>query len=189
MWRFAIAITLIEILLSALAAALFTMDFDPEPYLTAEELRGLNFPHEGHATRRRIRFDELLGYDSEATLLHPKQSLWVGVRVNQTRADYDARRRREENWATKASFGTSMILDDPGPKDVGFTVRHRRAPYVRCELVRFMGDRMLIVKVSSESGPEDEALAACERRARVIQARMLSKLRGTSRPVTAADRR
>ena len=190
MWRFAAAITLLEILLTAFAASLFTVDREPDPYMTADDLAEVNLPFEGHRAQRQNRFEALLGYDTHATLLRPRQILWVSVRVDQTRDDFDARRRREENWATKPSFGKSAILDDPGHGDVGFTVRHRSAKGARCELVRFREGRMLVVKVSiSEmAASADEELAACERRARIVQERMFEKLRWWGEPATAGPR-
>ena len=179
MWRFAATITLLEILLTVIAASLFTIDREPDPFMTEDDLTTVNLPFEGHRVQRQNRFDALLGYDTHATLLRPSQSLWVSVRVDQSRVDFDSRRRREESWATKASFGESSILDDPGHDDVGYTVRHRSAKGARCELVRFRGGRMLVVKVSigqMAAAPEEE-LAACERRARIVQERMFEKLR------------
>lgn len=189
MWRFAAAITLVEIALTALSAALITMDFDPDPYLSADDLRNLGLPFENHATQRRMRFDALLGYDSSMALLNPRQSASVSVRVEQTRVDFDARRRREENWATKPGFGRSTVSVDPGHEDEGFMVRHASAKDVRCELVRFRGDRMVIVRVSRGGieGDADEELAACERRARILQGRILSKIRWWS-PLRAGRR-
>jgi len=179
MWRFAAAVTLLEIVLTAFTATLFTFDPEPESYLAAEDLTQIGLPFEGHKTQRQTRFEALLGYDSTATLLRPRQTLWVSVRVDQSEVDFQSRRRREENWATKASFGTSAVLDDPGRDGAGYLVRHRSATGVRCELVRFRGGRMLLVKVSRGElvGSPDEELAGCERRARVIQERMLRKLR------------
>lgn len=190
MWRFATAVTLIEIGLTAFTAALFGLESDPDPYLTTDDLREFNFPFESHETERRLRFEALLGYESSTVLLHPRQSAWVSARVDQTEIDFASRRRREENWAAKGEPGATLILDDPGHLDQGYLVRQRSPSGARCELVRFRGDRMLIVKVSRRDfveAPEEE-LAACERRARVLQARMLQKLRWWSAPATA-DRR
>ena len=190
MWRFAAAITLLEILLTAFAASLFTADDGPAFYMTPDDLAEVNLPFEGHRVQRQIRFEALLGYDSQATLLRPRQSLLVSVRVDQTRVDFDARRRREENWSTKASFGKSSILEDPGHGDVGYTVRQRSATGARCELVRFQDGRMLVVKVSNGelAAAADEELAACERRARIVQERMFEKLRWWNQPPTAGPR-
>lgn len=191
MTRFAISVTAVEILLTAFAAALFTLESDPEPYFSEDDLRELSLPYERHQTQRRIRFEALLGYDSSFALLHPAQNAWVSVRVEQREDDYAARRRREENWATRPGFGRSMIRDDPGHQDLGYVVRHRSTSDVRCELVRFRGDRMLVVKVSKSGLSEnhDEALAACERRARLLQARMLGKIRWWNPVGPKADRR
>lgn len=178
MWRFAAGITVAEILLTVLSATLLTLEVEPDPYITRDDLRELALPCESHDTQRRTRFEAPLGFDSNFILEHPRQSVWVGVRVDQSKDDYAARRRREENWATKSGFGTSMILDDPGIGDTGYAVRHRNSSDVRCELVRFRGDRMVVVKVScpvSVAGP-DEGLATCERRARLLQGKILMKL-------------
>jgi hypothetical protein len=191
MTRFAVSITAVEILLTAFAAALFTLESEPEPYFSEDDLRELSLPFEKHQTQRRIRFDALLGYDSSFTLQRPAQNAWVSVRVDQTRDDYASRRRREESWATRPGFGSSTIRDDPGHQDQGYVVRHRSTSDVRCELVRFRGDRMLVVKVSRGGLGEnhDEELAACERRARLLQARMLGKIRWWSETGATADPR
>ncbi|HEX7901451.1 MAG TPA: hypothetical protein VF950_27075 [Planctomycetota bacterium] len=190
MWRFAAAITILEIILTAFTATLFTIDGEPDPYLTPDDLREINLPFEGHRTARQNRFDALLGYETHATFLRPRQTLWLSVRVDQARVDFDSRRRREENWALKPAFGKSAILDDPGHDDAGYTVRHHTATGARCELVRFRNGRMLVVKVSSSerAGSADEEVASCERRARIVQERMFEKLRWWNGPVTAGPR-
>lgn len=190
MTRFAISITAIEILLTAFTAALFTLDSEPEPYFSQDDLRELSLPFERHQTQRRIRFEALLGYDSSFTLLRPTQNAWVSVRVEQTPDDYAARRRREESWAARPGFGSSIVRDDPGHEDQGFVVRHRSASDVRCELVRFRGGRMLVVKVSKNGLKEnhDEELSACERRARLLQAKMMGKIRWWTEEPTAGPR-
>lgn len=190
MWRFATAITILEIALTAFTATLFTIDGEPDPYLTPDDLREINIPFDSHKTARQTRFEALLGYDTQAALVRPSQTLWLSLRVDQSQVDFDARRRREENWAQKADFGKSSILDDPGHDDAGYTVRHRTATGARCELVRFRNGRMLVVKVSRPelSGSVDEELAACERRARIVQERMFEKLRWWDGPATAGRR-
>jgi hypothetical protein len=179
MWRFATAITLLEILLTAGTASLFTLDADSDGFLTTDDLSLINLPFEEHKTKRQSRFDALLGYDSNTVLLSPRQSAWVSARVDQAEIDFAARRRREENWAAKSGLGTSVIFDDPGPDDAGYLVRQQNEKSVRCELVRYRGGRMLVVKVSRNElvGKPAEELAVCERRARLIQGRMLEKLR------------
>lgn len=179
MWRFASAITVLEILLTVFTATLFSADYEAEAFLTPEDLALVNMPFEELTTKRQTRLEALFGYDSNMILARPRQTAWVSVRVDQVEVDFDARRRREENWATKSAAGAWTILDDPGHDDVGYTVRHRTATSVRSELVRLRGGRMLIVKVSSSElvGVPDEELAGCERRSRILQERMLEKLR------------
>jgi len=179
MWRFAAAITVMEIILTVFTASLFTADYDADAFLTPEDLALVNMPFEELKTQRQTRLEALLGYDSNMILVGPRQNAWVSVRVDQSRVDFDARRRREENWAAKAAAGSWTVLDDPGHDDVGYTVRHRSATSARSELVRFRGGRMLIAKVSRSElvGVPDEELAGCERRARILQERMLEKLR------------
>ena len=179
MWRFAIAITALEIVLTVFTASLFTADYDADAFLTPDDLALVNMPFDELKTQRQTRLEALLGYDSNMILARPRQNAWVSVRVSQAAVDFDARRRREENWAMKSAAGTWTILDDPGHDDVGYTVRHRTATSARSELVRFRGGRMLIVKVAKSElvGVPDEELAGCERRARILQERMLEKLR------------
>lgn len=190
MWRFATAVTAVELILTGFTAALLSFESEPDPYLTRDDLAEYSLAFENFETARRIRFDALHSFDSTFTLLHPRQAVWISVRVDQTDVDFLARRRREENWATKPGFGTSTILDDPGHGDLGYSVRHRSATAARCELVRFKGDRMLVVKVSQSEAPDasDESLAVCERRGRLLQAKMLQKLRWWSTPLTAGPR-
>jgi hypothetical protein len=190
MWRFAATVTILMILLTAIAASLFSIDGDSDAFLTTDDLKLINMPFEEHKTQRQNRFEVLLGYDSNTTLLKPRMNAWVSVRVDQADIDFAARRRREENWATKPGFGNSTICDDPGQDDAGYMVRHRNEKSARCELVRYRGGRMLVVKVSRNElvGTPEEELAACERRARIIQERMLEKLRWWSAAATD-DRR
>ena len=191
MWRFAAAVTAVEFVLTGLTAVLLGFEAEPDPYLTRDDLNEFSLPFESHETARRMRFEALLGYDTNVTLLRPRQAVWISARVDQMEADYFSRRRREENWATRPGFGTSMILDDPGRNDLGYTVRHLGTKGARCELVRFKGDRMLVVKVSADAGPgesRDELAAVCERRARLLQARMLQTLRWWSEGIRAGPR-
>lgn len=179
MARFAVAVTLVELALTGLTAALFTLESPPDPFLTPDDLREFSLPFESHETARRLRFDALLGYDSNAVLLHPRQTLWVSLRVEQTAVDFQSRRRREESWAARpGQISTTAVVAEPGADGEGYAVRQRSPSGARCELVRFKGDRMLVVRISKaeplEKTPEEE-VAACERRARLIQARMLQK--------------
>jgi hypothetical protein len=180
MWRFALMITVVELALSGVAATLFTLDSPPDPYLTRDDLRDLRMAFFSHDNVRRLRFEALLGYDSNAVLENPRHIVWVSARVDQTVVDFDSRRRREEAWAKRpGQDSTTAIESCRGTDGQGFEVRQKGATGTRCELVRFKGDRMLIVRVSKtepmQRSPSEE-VAACERRARMIQARMLQKL-------------
>ncbi len=179
MARFAVAVTLLELLLSGLTVALFALESPPDPYLSPEDLREFDLPFESHETGRRLRFEALLGYDTNVVLLHPKQTAWISLRVDQLEADYLTRRRREEMGAIRPGASSrTTVSTDAGEDHPGYAVRQHGPSGARSELVRFKGDRMLIVRVSKsepfEEAPEDE-LAACERRARLLQARMLQK--------------
>lgn len=191
MARFAVAVTILELAFTGLTAALFTLDVAPDPYLTKDDLRAFSLPFERHTTERRLRFEALLGYDTHATLLHPRQSVWVTLRVEQTEVDVQSRRRREEAWAKRpGQISTTNIATDAGPDDEGYAVRQQSPTGARCELVRFKGDRMLVVRVAKQEpleGAPEEELAACERRARLLQARMLQKLKWSA-PATAGPR-
>jgi hypothetical protein len=184
MARFAASVTVAQLALSVLTAVLFSLDSPPDPYLTRDDLNGFSLPFTRHETVRQMRFDALLGYDTHATLDRPRQTLWVSVRVDQTEADFQSRRRREESWSRRPNqVSRTTIVDDADEDDQGFAVRQHGPSGARCELVRFKGDRMLVVRLSRseplEGAPEEE-LAACERRARLLQARMLEKLRWSS---------
>ena len=184
MGRFAAGVTTVQLALSVLTAVLFSLDSPPDPYFTRDDLSRFSLPFTSHETSRRMRFDALLGYDSHATLDRPRQTLWVSARVDQTEADFHSRRRREESWSRKpGQVSRTVIVDDADEGDQGFALRQHGPSGARCELVRFKGDRMLVVRLSKseplEGAPEEE-LAACERRARLIQGRMLEKLGWTS---------
>lgn len=178
MTRFAVAVTLVELALTGLTAALFTLESPPDPYLSPEDLRAFDLPFENHETARRLRFEALLGYDSNVVLLRPRQTAWVSLRVDQLEVDYLTRRGREEAWASRPGRASrTTVATDAGSDHPGYAVRQRGPSGARCELVRFKGDRMLIVRVSRNEPLEEpeEELAACERRARLLQARMLQK--------------
>jgi hypothetical protein len=187
MSRFAAAVTVVQLALGALTAVLFSLESPPDPYLTRDDLNRFNLPFTSHETARKLRFDALLGYDSHATLDRPRQVLWISARVDQTEADFQSRRRREEAWSRKpGQVSRTTIADDAAADDQGFAVRQHGPSGARCELVRFKGDRMLVVRLSASEpleGTPEEALAACERRARLLQARMIEKLGWASAPV------
>ncbi len=179
MARFAVAVTFLELVLSGLTALLFTLESPPDPYLSPEDLRDFDLPFENHETARRLRFEALLGYDTNVVLLRPRQTAWISLRVDQLEADYLTRRRREEAWASRPGKASrTTVAADAGTDHPGYAVRQQSPSGARCELVRFKGDRMLVVRVSRSEplgeAPEEE-LAACERRARLLQARMLQK--------------
>jgi hypothetical protein len=179
--RFAVAVVAVELLLTTAVGLYLAASLDVEPYLTESELRslGLGMDPESHETTRRIRFEALYAYDSNATLKDGEGTVWVSVRVNAPVLDLELRRRREESWSTKPSSGETSILDDSLTNEPGYVVRQRSPTQVRSEIVHHRGDRMLIVQVrrKGDFGPfSGKEASLCERRARYILDHMTTKL-------------
>lgn len=179
LFRFAVAVTILELVLTAGASVLVTYTEPPPGFATEEELRDLGLKVEEHRNSRGGPVNAPT-YETRAKFTGPPASLYVSLRTDLTRTDYEFRRSREEVIRNRAELGEAVLIPEPIPGEEGYAVRHRGPDYVRFELVRLRGREMLIVKVTREK-PFDTLPAAelskCERRARAVQEHLMSKLR------------
>ena len=177
--RFAIVVTVMEFALTAVASVLVTYTEPPPGFATESDLRELHIPFTEHENRRWTSVDAPC-YDTRAKLDSPPASLFVSLRTDALRTDYDFRRSREVVMSGRPDRGETVIISEPIPGEEGFAVRHRGSTFVRFELVRLRRSEMLIVRVTREM-PYDTIPAAelsrCERRARVVQELLMTKMR------------
>jgi len=177
--RFAIVVTVLELVLTAGASVVVGYVEAPAAFATNNDLRDLGISFSEHRNSREGSIQAPI-YDTNATLDSPTASLWVRYRADMTKTDFDFRRAREEVRRGRPEFGELVLINEPLPGEVGYAVRHRGPSSVRFELVRLRGSEMLIInvvrKMPYDSLPAAE-LSRCERRARVIQEHLMMKLR------------
>ena len=177
MLRFAIGVTFVELALTTTAAMFLASTIENELFFEPGDVAALGLPVESHSTSYVRRFDALFSYDT--TVTSGTVRLWISVRPEPTAADYTLRRLRESSAAAAGGPG-SIFVDEDGSEERGYLSRVRGRGSVRAEVVRVRPDALLIVRVGqsweSDAGSE-EAAARCERRARLVAARMAEKLR------------
>jgi hypothetical protein len=178
--RFAVTITAVELALTLVAAFMISVSDDFEPYLTPDDLAMLGLRHENHQTRRRSAgFSDTSNYITRADLLGPPQVLEVSYRLGMTPEDYDRLLSRERALQRQAAAGEITVIDEPFPRERGYSARQHSPALVRSELIRFRGYQILIVRVTRRdagTARPEPAGAACEQRARLVQEYMLEKL-------------
>lgn len=177
--RFAVVVTVLELALTAVASVLVTYTEPPPGFATEGDLKDLGLKFEQHENRRWTSVNAPC-YDTRAKLLGPDATLYVSLRTDALKTDYEFRRSREEVMKDQPERGEIVIINEPIPGEVGYAVRHRGPKSVRFELVRLRRSEMLIVRVVRElpydTLPSAE-LSRCERRARVIQEHLMAKMR------------
>ena len=179
LFRFAVAVTIIELGLTAFAAVLVSYTDPPPSFATEADLRSLGLTYGAHENRRWLQADAPC-YDTKATLTEPAAQLWVSHRTFATATDLDFRRSRDEVNRGRPERGETVIINEPLPGEKGYAVRHAGPKSSRFELVRLHGRDLLIVRVLREmpyDGPAGVEMARCERRARVVQELIMSRLR------------
>jgi hypothetical protein len=177
--RFAIVVTLLELVLTAAASILVTYTEAPPAFATENDLRDLGIAFAEH---RNVRGGPMNSptYESIVTLSSPTATLYVEMRTDSSRIDFGFRRSREEVISKNPELGESVIINEPLPGEEGYAVRHRGPNAVRFELVRLRGSDMLKVRVVRKTPYENlpaAELSRCERRARVVQEHLMMKLR------------
>ena len=179
LFRFAVVITVLEFALTAVASVLVTYTEPPPGFTTERDLRELHIPFTEHENRRWLSVDAPC-YDTRAKLDSPPAALYVSLRTDALRTDFDFRRSREVVTASKPDRGETVIINEPIPGEEGYAIRHRGPKSVRFELVRLRKSEMLIVRVIRDM-PYDTLPAAelsrCERRARIVQEHLMTKMR------------
>lgn len=178
MVRFAVAVVALEFVLTTAAGFYLAASLEVEPYATPADLRELGLEVESLETARRERFERLQSYDTNAKLADGT-AVSVRVRMHSLQVDFDLQRQKERDLAAKPERGATTILDEPLPGEQGYTVRHRGTNGVRAEVVRFRGDRMLVVVFRRQGsfGPSAASEAArCERLARSLREILAARL-------------
>ena len=179
LFRFAVTVTIIELALTGFVSMLVTYTDPPPGFVTDADLRSLGLPPQTHENRRWLNMDAPC-YDTKATLSDPPAEVWVSLRTLRTAIDIEFRRSREVVNQTHPERGETVIIDEPMPGEKGYAVRHAGPKSTRFELVRLHGNDLLIVRVLRDppyDAPPGAEMVRCERRARVIQELLMSRLR------------
>jgi hypothetical protein len=177
--RFAVAVTIIELVLTAFASVLVSYTDPPASFATEADLRALGMSTTAHENRRWLQMD-VPCYETKATLTEPVAQLWVSHRTLAGAVDVDFRRSREEVNRAHPERGETTIIDEPLPGEKGYAVRQAGPKSSRFELVRLRGNDLLIVRVLREKPYDAQPgaeMARCERRARVIQEMIMTRMR------------
>jgi len=179
LFRFAVAVTIIELVLTAFASVLVSYTDPPPSFATESDLTSLGMSTSAHENRRWLHMDAPC-YETKATLTEPTAQLWVSHRTLATAVDLDFRRSREEVNRQHPERGETTIIEEPLPGEKGYAVRHASPRSSRFELVRLHGSDLLIVRVQRDKpydGQPGAEMARCERRARVIQEMIMTRMR------------
>jgi hypothetical protein len=179
LFRFAIVVTVLEFALTAVASVLVTYTEPPPGFATDRDLRELNLSSVEHENRRVLSANAPW-YETRAKLSGPPAHLYASLRTDTLRTDFEFRRSREVVLSGQPERGETVVINEPIPGEEGYAVRHRGSKSVRFELVRLRGSEMLIVRVIREMPYESlpaAELSRCERRARVVQEHLMTKLR------------
>lgn len=177
--RFAIAVTVLEVILTIAASVLVTYTEPPVAFMTETDLSDIGIKAEKHETVRRIHQNAPC-YDTTATLANPAAKLYVSLRTDATPADFAFRRQREEANRGHPERGEITLINEPLPGEQGYAVRHRSGNSVRFEAVRLRGTDLLIVRVMREApydATESAMISKCELRARAVQEHLMFKMR------------
>lgn len=177
--RFAIAVTILELGLTAGASILVTYTEMPPGFATEGDLRELGIPFEEHLNDRRVN-QNAPWYETRARLTAPAGRLYVSLRTDATPTDFEFRRSQEESIRDHPERGEVVIINEPLPGEKGYAVRHRGPQSARFELARLRGSEMLIVRVVSDKPfdrVEPAMLSKCEQRARTVQEHVMFKMR------------
>jgi hypothetical protein len=179
LFRFAVAVTILELALTAAASVIVAYTEAPPGFATESDLRDLGIAFKAHGNARSGSMNSPV-YESSATLDAPPATLYVELRTDSKRIDFDFRKSREEVIRTHPELGELTLINEPLPGEEGYAVRHRGPAAVRFELVRLRGSDMLKVRVVRKA-PFDTLPAAelsrCERRARVLQEHLMMKMK------------
>ncbi|HVR83840.1 MAG TPA: hypothetical protein VMU54_05970 [Planctomycetota bacterium] len=179
LFRFAVAITMVELALTAMATVLVTYTDPPPGFVTETDLHSLGLNFSAHDNRRGESGNSPY-YDTRATLSNPDSSLFASLRTDATTTDFEFRRSRDEASREHPERGELVIINEPFSGEQGYAVRHSGPNSARFELVRIRKNEMLIVRLVREK-PYDTIpaaeLARCERRARLVQEHLMVKLR------------
>jgi hypothetical protein len=176
--RFAVIVTILEVALTAGASILVTYTDPPPGFATENDLRSLGMLCRTHENRR-WESGNAPCYDTRAALTSPDASLYASLRTDATPTDFEFRRSKDEAARERPERGELTIINEPIPGEQGYAVRHTGPTTVRFELARLRRNEMLIVRVVRErpydASPAAE-LARCERRARLVQEHLMTKL-------------
>ena len=179
MVRFAVLMTLAEIILTVGAVFAITLVEPSEPYLTDADLRSLKIPYASLTTSRTKRFDQVF-YETRADLTDPAQALYVSLRSDHSDVDYDHRLTRERQRNGDPKHGSIVLVEEPMPGERGYALRQRGPRSVRSEIVRLRGTDLLVVSATRATPFEltaSQEVVRCERRARTVELYLLEKLR------------
>jgi len=179
LFRFAVAVTVLEVALTAVASILVTYTDPPPGFATEQDLASLGLPHRDLKNTRWIPL-KAPSYETRATLTSPDAALYVSLQTDATETDFEFRRLREDGNRGHPERGETVVINEPMPGEKGYAVRHGGPKSSRFELVRLRGNDLLVVRVVREK-PYDLVPAAelgrCERRARLVQEHLMVKLR------------
>lgn len=180
MIRFAVTITIVELVLTIGAVLLIEVTELPDPFLSETDLTDLGLKHDSYEAWRSSRFRTLVRYNTAVSLRQPKRELYTSFRVNDSKLDFELRRDRERNRLGEGPQGKDVLIEEELPGQPGYAVRDFREEGIRIELVCGRGNEMLIVRIvqGSIGGVSlHSVMANAERNARKVQMKLFDKMR------------
>ena len=146
MTRFAITITVLEIVLTIGACLLIAATELADPFLSRTDLEDLGHQYEEYEAWRSSRFRTLVRYNTRAQLQRPPRELFTSFRLIDSQLDFELRRERERNSLGEGPEGKDVLVEDNLRGQPGYAVRDFESGSIRLELVRARDNEMLIVR-------------------------------------------
>ena len=178
MTRFAVTVTLIELVLTLAASVVITLTEGFDPYIGESELTGLGLePREYRTYRRRYYFGGAQ-HITRAVVGECGHKLKLRYIQDVAGKDFEWELSRViKRQADSTPDSPVIVIREPFPGETGYGVREITPRRVLSELVRLRADEMMIVEVSAtkDNIRRTEAIR-CERHARLVQQLMLLKM-------------
>src|SRR5687768_6161217 len=112
--RFAVVVTILELVLTLGASILVTYTEPPTGFVTEADLSDAGIKFTEHENKRWVHLNAPC-YDTRAKLTSPACSLYASLRTDTSSTDFSFRRRREEAIRERGDRGEILVINEPLP--------------------------------------------------------------------------
>ena len=178
MMKFAVTVTLIELVLTLAASVVITLTEGFDPYIGASELTGLGLEPAEYRTYQRRYYFGGAEHITRAIIRDCGHKLKVRYIQDVAGKDFEWELSRvNKRQAESSPESPVIVIREPFPGETGYGVREITPRKVSSELVRLRADVMMIVEVSAtDDNVKRTEAVRCERHARLVQQLMLLKM-------------